>query len=139
MTTESGHLTNNLNLFHGGEKSEIKGIPEEDIEIWKKKLKNSNNGKRIRFISQWLWWDIIEDRTTKKIISDNKLKSSAIYSSNIIFCGDNPTINGLHVKTSLLQKFEEGVLFITRNTIYVLVGPGHRADITPRAFNNIYL
>lgn len=106
MTVKLGNMINDFNFFQCSEKSEIKGIPEEDIETWKKKLKDSNNGKRMRFISQWFWWDIIGNSTTDKIISDKKIKPIAIYSKNIIWYEEDSTIHGLNVKTSLLQNFE---------------------------------
>ena len=43
---------NNFNYFYASEKSEIQGIPEEGIDIWKKRLKNNNKHKKIRFIGK---------------------------------------------------------------------------------------
>jgi hypothetical protein len=127
-----------LSFFNSTEISEVKGIPEKDIEEWKERLTSSREYKKIRFVSEWIWWDIIMDESSKKIISKHGLKSAAIYSHNLIWDEIGDFSPGFSVKTSLLESFEEDALFITRNTTYVLVGPGHRADISAQVFSGIH-
>lgn len=127
-----------LSFFYNTEDSEAIGIPESDIEAWKERLISSGDHKKIRFISEWIWWDIVLDDSSKKIISNHGLRPVAIYSHNLIWDEKGDFSPGFSVKTSLLERFEGGVLFITRNTTYVLVGPGHRADISAQRFSSIF-
>jgi hypothetical protein len=127
-----------LNFLYSTEKTEITGIPESDIEKWKKRLISSRGNKKIRFVSKWIWWDIIVDNTSKKTLSNHGLKPVAIYSHNLIWDEKGEFSPGFSVKTSLLESFEEGFIFITRNTVYVLVGQGYRADISVEAYSSIY-
>ena len=139
MTKETNKKSEiDLSFFYSTEDSEINGIPEGDIEHWKEKLTSSREHKKIRFVSEWIWWDIIVDESSKKIISKHCLKPAAIYSHNLIWDEIGGFSPGFSVKTSLLERFEEDALFITRNTTYVLVGPGYRANISASDYSNIY-
>jgi hypothetical protein len=130
--------TLDFRFLHGKEESVIQGIPESDIEIWKDKLLKRDNHKKIRFVSDWIWWEINCMESTRKMLSQDGLKPTALYSHNLLWDELGDFAIGSSVKTSLLERFEEECLFITRNTTYVLVGPGRQSDIDPRVFNSIH-
>lgn len=136
--TSNTDSTIDLEFLYGKENSKIMGIAESDIEIWKTRLVNRGNHNKVRFVSHWVWWDITVSESDKDMLFKQELKPAALYSHNLIWDESNDFLPGWSVKTSLLERLEEKVLFITRNTTYVLVGPGHRADITSQIFNNIH-
>ncbi|PAV65937.1 hypothetical protein WR25_00408 [Diploscapter pachys] len=45
---------------------------------------------------------------------------------------------GNWVRSSMGTRFEEGYLFVTRNTVYVLKGPGHRKPSSIQAIFSIF-
>ena len=139
MTVKDKKITDlDLSFLYGKQESEIVGVHEDEIEIWKRKLTQAKERKKIRFVSDWVWWNLNCSNSTKEMLSQKGLMPTALYSHNLIWdeLGEFPP--GLSVKTSLLERFEENCLFITRNTIYVLVGPGRQSDIDPKVFNGIH-
>lgn len=127
-----------LSFLQGKEESVIQGIPESDIEIWKIKLLKKANHKKIRFVRTWIWWNLICTKADEAVLLKQGMLPTALYSHDLIWDESGIFTPGWSVKTSLLEKFEEECLFITRNTIYVLVGPGRQSDIDPRVFNSIH-
>ena len=127
-----------FSFLHGKEESVIQGIPESDIEIWKVKLLKKSNNKNIRFVREWIWWNLICTEADKAALLKEGIIPTALYSHDLIWDESGAFTPGWSVKTSLLENFEEECLFITRNTIYVLVGPGRQSDIDPRVFNSIH-
>ena len=126
-----------LSFIRGSKDSTITGIHIDEIEKWKQHLLTRKSKKKIRFVKNWVWWDIKEDQECNEICIRYKLKPSAIYSHNLLWDESGQFSSGWSLRTSFLEKFEEGCLFITNNTIYVLVGPGRQSDVTLREYDSV--
>jgi len=87
--------------------------------------------KRIRVVKDWQWWDIIFSELHLETVENNGLLPSLIFCENLVY--DSRlfmTMSGGRVRTSLLQKFHKTYsLFETKNSHYILCGPGQRKTV----------
>ncbi|NOY73924.1 MAG: hypothetical protein GXP14_16410 [Gammaproteobacteria bacterium] len=86
-----------------------------------------NGDKPVTAVEHWTWWDLIlpDDFTLPEPLLPAIIKADRVFTSSGCF---NP---GDWVRTTLLIRFHEPCLFETRNSIYVLMGPGTRKSVDP--------
>lgn len=82
--------------------------------------------KPIRAVKDWVWWDLdITDEQKDQFTAQN-LIPSIIFATHLISDSSGCFSIGWNVKTTELVVFEENCLFVTRRTVYILVGKGSR-------------
>lgn len=126
-----------LSFIRGTKSSVIIGINTEEIDEWKQYLLKKKGQKKIRFVKDWVWWNIKEDEECNEICRRYNLKPSAIYSHNLLWDESGKFTPGWSLRTGFLERFEERCLFITSNTIYVLVGLGRQSDVTLKEYDSV--
>jgi hypothetical protein len=130
----------NFDFMDSNEESSIKSIDSNDVEFIKSELLKQNFDKKIRFVSHWMWWNLQASEKDLDLLTNEGVKPSALYAENLVWDEYGIFEVGLCIKTTPLQELKQFMganLYITKGTIYVLVGPGHRSDITLEMYDSI--
>ncbi len=114
------------------------GIPVNDMQVWLDRLCKVKDRRPICAISAWTYWKIKYLQEEIEELTTNGFLPAAIFSENIIWDERNRWPTGFCVKSTWLQNFEHECVFHTKNTSYLLVGPGIRRSISPGEFNAIH-
>lgn len=83
-------------------------------------------------VRNWIWVDLIVDERQRAELSKSGLTPALVYAHTVIFDSNRRWDVGDFVRTSPLQIFEEGFLFKTLNTTYLLLGEGRKAEASPQ-------
>jgi len=114
------------------------GLSSKDASLWRDKLIKIANRRPLCVVENWTYWDIKFSDEDVATLKERGYLPAAIYAVNIIWDEQNRWPRGYCVKTTLLQYFEHNCLFHTKNTSYLLAGPGSRCTISPVMFNGIH-
>lgn len=77
-------------------------------------------------VSNWRWVDLDVTPEQRKELARTNRQPVVIYAHTVIYDSQRRWDVGDFVRTSYLQKFEDGFVFLTLNTIYILMGDGIR-------------
>ncbi len=87
--------------------------------------------KGVCAVKNWMWWDFDVDKKGQQYFASRCVHPSIVYAKYVIWDKSNRWPQGSHVKTTLLREFDAEYFFITKNTVYILVGPGTRKTVDP--------
>lgn len=121
-------------LYEKGEAFDIGCAYEKNPEIfehWQRKASE----KRVRAVKDWCWWDL---RVPEGVELPSGINPALIYSQYIISSSDGMYKEGSWVRSTALIELHDGYVFETRNTFYILVGPGTRKTIEPEQALSIF-
>ncbi len=90
-------------------------------------------------VKNWSWWDYQITDDLRDNFDDAGVQPAIIYAEFLLFDERNRWPSGSIVKSTPLKVFEDGYYFVTRNTVYILVGQGTRKLVDPRLVANILL
>ena len=107
------------------------GCNEADFELVKLRLEGENSSKPIRAVKNWSLWDIDVNATEANALQSSGLQPVMIYASKILWDSHGTLDVDACVRSTLLVRSPENFLCETRNTIYILVGPGTRKAVAP--------
>ncbi|MGE6794004.1 DUF6957 family protein [Pseudomonas guineae] len=83
-------------------------------------------------VRTWVWFDLdVSDDQRKEMLEKHGAQPSFIRADRVVFDSKSRFEQGDWVRTSALHSFEEGFLFRTSNTVYMLLGIGYRAHAMP--------
>ncbi len=105
----------------GGVVTEIERYKEVAIEI--------NPDKPIAIITDWVWWDLEVTAEQRQLLVDMGMLPIVLQSNNLMYDERKRFKPGSRVRTSLLSKFHKSAIFETKNTFYILIGPGQRKSV----------
>jgi hypothetical protein len=88
---------------------------------------------RYTAIENWTWLDIDVPEDQIDEVRDAGVHASIVFTDDIII--DNPDRRFSGVTSTLLKEFTHNCLFRTRNTTYILCGPGRRVKASSLAYN----
>jgi len=94
--------------------------------------------RTIRAVKNWMWWDFEVSEVIRDRFDDSNIKPAIIFAHDVIWDSSKRMSEGWNVKTTALVRFEENCLFITRNTVYILVGKGHRKTVDPQMADSLH-
>ena len=94
--------------------------------------------KGISAVKQWMWWDYDISDDDKNRFMESGFKPAIIFANYLIWDSRERWPEGWNVKTSALVAFEANCFFITRSTVYILVGKGHRKVVDPQLVAGIH-
>lgn len=77
-------------------------------------------------VSNWRWVDLDVTPEQRNELARTNRQPVVIYAHTVIHDSQRRWDVGDFVRTSYLQKFEDGFIFLTLNTIYILMGDGIR-------------
>ncbi len=118
LLNEPGHQCG-----YGGKESEL------DYLIDTAQSKYPHKG--VCAVKNWKWWNFDMDKNGQKYFASRCVHPSIVYAKYVIWDKSNRWPQGSHVKTTLLCEFDAEYFFITKNTVYILVGPGTRKTVDP--------
>lgn len=124
-------------LYRNGDICDF-GVEESLLPKMVELAQNRYPHKKIRAVKQWMWWDYDIPVETCAKFSAAGVQPAIVFSTYLIWDSSGQWEEGWNVKTTPLVTFEENCFFITRNTVYILVGQGHRKRVDPAAASSIY-
>lgn len=77
-------------------------------------------------VSNWRWVDLDVTPEQRDELARTNRQPVVIYAHTVIYDSQRRWDVGDFVRTSYLHKFEDGFIFQTLNTIYILIGDGIR-------------
>jgi hypothetical protein len=89
-------------------------------------------------VRQWLWIDLDVTDEQRIELTKTQRQPALIYAHSVIYDSARRWDVGDFVRTSPLYRFDEGFLFKTLNSIYVLLGPGQRKRATLETVGRIF-
>ncbi|HIQ54040.1 MAG TPA: hypothetical protein EYH51_12380 [Pseudomonas pachastrellae] len=89
-------------------------------------------------VADWRWIDLDVTKAQLAELTRTNRKPAVIYAASVIYDSQRRWDVGDFVRTSYLYKFEEGFIFQTLNTIYILIGDGVRKKASLETLGRIF-
>lgn len=89
-------------------------------------------------VSNWRWIDLEVTPAQLSELTKTNRKPAVIYADTVIYDSSRRWDVGDFVRTSFLHKFEDGFIFKTLNSVYILTGNGVRKRATLEAIGRIF-
>jgi hypothetical protein len=89
-------------------------------------------------VSNWRWIDLEVTPVQLSELTKTNRKPAVIYADTVIYDSSRRWDVGDFVRTSFLHKFEDGFIFKTLNSAYILIGNGVRKRATLEAIGRIF-
>ena len=89
-------------------------------------------------VSKWRWIDLDVKPEQRAELARTNRQPAVIYADTVIYDSLRRWDVGDFVRTSYLHKFEDGFIFQTLNTIYILIGDGIRTRATLESLGRIF-
>ena len=89
-------------------------------------------------VSNWRWIDLEVTPAQLSELTRTNRKPAVIYADTVIYDSSRRWDVGDFVRTSFLHKFEDGFIFKTLNSTYILIGSGVRKRATLEAIGRIF-
>lgn len=123
-------------LLYGG------GIPMPGSEVTQEEAVRIVS-KRFPFseyclVRDWIWVDLDVSPEQRAELSKTQRQPVIIYAHTVIYDSARRWDCGDFVRTSPLYKFEEGYIFLTLNSAYILLGDGLRKRATLETVGRIF-
>ena len=107
------------------------GCSPEHLETMKNEAKRLYPNKPYCAAAQWIWTDLVVSDEDEKLFSQRGVNPCFVRCLEVI----EDEVSRPHitktVRSTALVEFHSNCIFVTRNTSYILVGPGHRISINP--------
>ncbi|MCW3147019.1 hypothetical protein N8H22_00185 [Stutzerimonas stutzeri] len=75
-------------------------------------------------VRDWIWIDLIVPDAIRETLQASGQQPAMVYAGRVLYDSANRFQEGDWVRTTQLIEFADGCIFRTRNTRYVLAGPG---------------
>jgi len=89
-------------------------------------------------VSHWIWIDIDVSAIENDALARTKRQPAVLCAHNVIYDSQRRWDVGDFVRTSLLHSFEDGFIFKTLNSVYILMGDGVRKRAAPEIVGRIF-
>lgn len=89
-------------------------------------------------VTDWRWIDLDVTPAQFEELTRTNRKPVVIYANTVIYDSSRRWDVGDFVRTSFLHKFEDGFIFKTLNSIYILIDNGVRKRATLEAIGRIF-
>ena len=107
------------------------GVDESLLPVMIEIARGRHPNRAVRAVKNWMWWDFEVSETDLHRFEENGVKPAMLFAHYLIWDSRGHWSEGWNVKSTVLVKFEENCFFITRNTVYILVGKGSRKVVDP--------
>ena len=107
------------------------GCLRKEMDVMITEAKRIYPDKPYCTIEKWVWTDLTVNKGTRKLYMENGVQPAFVRSQHIIDDEAKRSHLTNAVRSTALVGFHKGCLFVTRNTCYILVGPGSRIEINP--------
>jgi len=120
------------NFFHEiGEPYNL-GCYEDDTRRWISFCETEYPQKGICMVKKWAVVECEFNEASNAYLCAKGFQPIVLHSNYVIWDSENRWSSGSFASSSLLVSIEENCLFITKSTVYILVGKGHRKSISPK-------
>lgn len=126
-------------LVHGeGDPCDL-GADASHIEKIVRDLESQPPWRPYCIVADWTWVDLIsvDKDQFSKAIREPSAQPVGLYSNNVIQDQLGRCHPGECIRSTPLVEFRENCMFITRNTIYLMQGPGKRLRMQPNSFVSV--
>lgn len=89
-------------------------------------------------VRDWIWVDLDVSEDQRLHLAQTQRQPALIYAHSVVYDSSRRWDVGDFVRTSLLNQFSDGFLFITLNSVYLLLGPGIRKQSSPEIVSSIF-
>ena len=89
-------------------------------------------------VSKWRWLDLDVAPEQRDELARTNRQPVVIYAHTVIFDSQRRWDVGDFVRTSYLHKFEQGFIFQTLSTVYILMGDGIRTRASLETLGRIF-
>jgi len=89
-------------------------------------------------VRDWIWVDLDASEDQRLRLAQTQRQPALVYAHSVIYDSSRRWDVGDFVRTSLLSQFSDGFLFITLNSVYLLLGPGIRKQSSPEIVSSIF-
>jgi hypothetical protein len=89
-------------------------------------------------VSKWRWLDLDVTPEQRNELARTNRQPVVIYAHTVIYDSRRRWDVGDFVRTSYLHKFEDGYIFQTLNSIYILIGDGIRTRTSLETLGRIF-
>jgi len=124
-------------LYRKGDMCDF-GVDESSLPAMIDMASTRYPNKAIRAVKNWMWWDFEVSEETLTRFQESGVQPAIIFAHYLIWDSSRRWQEGWNVKTTALVRFEENCFFITRNTVYILVGKGHRKTVDPQVAASLH-
>ena len=114
------------------------GVDESCLPQMIEQASNCYPNKGISAVKDWMWWDHDISEDEKNSFIKIGFQPAIIFANYLLWDSRDRWPVGLNVKTSALVSFEANCFFITRSTVYILVGKGNRKTVDPQLIASIH-
>lgn len=87
-------------------------------------------------VADWKWVDMNASHEDEEMLAEHGFKPSALLAHRVI--SDDCMRGFKSVRTTLLKELHKNCIFVTRNTAYILTGPGKRVSVDAPVFISIF-
>ncbi len=89
-------------------------------------------------VRDWIWLDLDVTDAQRAVLAKTRRQPVMIYAHTVVYDSARRWDAGDFVRTSPLHRFDEGFLFKTSNTTYVLLGDGVRKRVALKTVGRIF-
>ncbi|MDH2201645.1 MULTISPECIES: DUF6957 family protein [Pseudomonadaceae] len=89
-------------------------------------------------VSNWRWLDLDVTQEQRDELARTNRQPVVLYAHTVIYDSQRRWDVGDFVRTSYLHKFEDGFIFMTLNSTYILIGDGIRARASLETLGRIF-
>jgi hypothetical protein len=102
----------------------MSGCAPENIAALLEQVKERCPGKPICVVSNWIYADLEVTDGQRNVFQRQGLNPALLWAHNVLIDDRRPHYVGNPVRSTVQVSFTDDCLFETRNTVYVLQGPG---------------
>jgi hypothetical protein len=89
-------------------------------------------------VEEWVVLDAIVTDDERAKVAAAGCQPMFLFAHKVVHDEQRRFERGHWVRSSMGTAFDDGILFVTRNTIYVLLGPGHRKSASVQSIFSIF-
>jgi hypothetical protein len=115
------------------------GCNESEIPQFVEISKQKFGRKKYCAVKDWTVWDLNINEDGVRLLANHGVMPSILYAKYVIDDSAGRFSIGNYVMSTPLVELADGCFFITRNTVYILVGDGTRKIVNPDLVSSVYL
>lgn len=138
MLTRNEALRQWIKVVHGDGTPCDYGCTEEKVDAMIARARQLYPQKPYCVVADWTWGDIEIDPRQADEVAQEGVLPAFVYGGKIIRDEADRWAEGACVRTTLLVAFHDECIFSTRNSNYILLGPGARLTVGPSVYNGFH-
>ena len=138
MSSPNDAISDVIGMLHSPGSDCDFGVDESHLSAMIDLARGRYPNRAVRAVKSWMWWDFEVSKAELARFVSIDVKPAMIFAHYLIWDSRGQWAEGWNVKSTPLVKFEENCFFITRNSVYILVGKGTRKPVDPNVAASLY-